>query len=114
MTMTVLQIVTAVLFSMMTLVAEHYFPWRAILKRPLHQLEAYVSGLLAINLPLTVLLVIWSLWPVLISLWAITITGGLTVMGLYGIDNLVESRARMQLSERQVDALKPEVSHADD
>lgn len=112
--MIAIQICLAVTFSMIALVAEHYFPWRAILKRPLHQLEAYISGLLAINLPLTVLLVLWSLWPVLITLWAITISGGLTVMGLYGIDNLVESRARMQLSERQVDALKPGVSHADD
>lgn len=109
-----LQTVIAVLITVLLLAVEHYWPWRAILKHNLHQVTAYVLGLLAINLPITVLFLIWQSWSELIALWAATIFGGAAVMLLYTLDSHIETHARMELSESQVAQLKPEVNDEDD
>ena len=94
--MTILQILIAVLVSCLILAIEHYWPWVPILGRHLRRIEAYVSGVLAMMLPFSVLLVLWGRWTELIAIWAVIVAGGLTTMLLYGLDGWLDARIRAQ------------------
>jgi len=43
------EITLAATFSALLIIGGHWFPWRALLHRDLHRLEAYIMGLLAIT-----------------------------------------------------------------
>ena len=74
------------------LIAEHYFPWQVLLGRKLPRLAAYVIGVLAMVVPLSVLYGYWAMkppglsWIHLAALWSVVISGGLTVIGSYALD----------------------------
>lgn len=51
-----LEIGIAAGFSALVIGVGHWFPWRQLLHRELHRLEAYVYGVLAIVVPVVVVL----------------------------------------------------------
>ena len=102
------QILIAVLISSLILVSEHYWPWQPIIRRPLPKLTAYIMGVLAIHLPLTVLLLVWSYWQAVYALWAITLVSGGVVAGINHLDSYLETRTRMEISEHEARSLRPD------
>lgn len=97
MTIPLLITVTAV---MLTLLAQHYFPWQMLFHRPLPRLLAYVLGMLGVILPLSGLFCYWTFQPPgwiyaqLAALWAAAVSGGVTVIGAYALDALLVRLAR--------------------
>lgn len=100
------------LITALVLLVEHYFPWRLVLKRDLPRQAAYVLGVLAILLPFSCLLLLWirewsapfgyplpagvlldpgeALRRVLVALWAVVLASGVSTLGAYLLDWLLE------------------------
>lgn len=106
-------ILEASLFAMLLTAVEHWFPWPLLMLKPLPRLWAYIMGMLAIAVPLTVLMLVRPSWPGFVYLWAFwSITAGAgfgTVVG-YGIDKALEHRSRALEAEDREKALLKEIS----
>jgi hypothetical protein len=94
MTHSILNIVIAVLISMLILGFEHYIPWKRWLGTELSRPAAYTLGVLGIILPQIGLWAVWAAFPpvgnpfvwCIASLGAGVIASGLMVYALYLID----------------------------
>jgi len=106
-------ILIAALVTTLILLVEHYFPWPAILGRELRRVEAYVCGVLAIHLPLSVLLLLWSLWNALAALWTLTVAGGAVVLASHILDHYLDIRIRARIAEREALSLRPDDAQDD-
>ena len=82
----------------------HYFPWRKILKgRELPRVAAYMLGILGLMVPFTQWLIGLGEYEIAKSLWLIIISGGASVLALYGLDHVVELEWRVKEgTEREV------------
>ena len=109
-----IQLLITILVVVLSLLAQHYFPWGMLLRRRLPRLAAYTLGMLGVILPLSGLYLYWSAHPPvwihahLFALWAATIAGGLAVTGAYALDALLAQLVRLReleerLNERQAD-----------
>ena len=76
----------AVTTTVSILVAEHYI-YRQFWPHAAHTTR-YIAGVLALALPYTGLMAAWGQWLALAAFWAIVCTGGLAVLGCYGIDRI--------------------------
>ncbi|MHB0964841.1 MAG: hypothetical protein ACYC36_00170 [Bellilinea sp.] len=101
------QIGLTALISCLLLIVEHYWPTQAMIKRPLNKLWAYTLGTLAIQLPFTVLMIVWDEWVTVYALWTITLLGGLVVAAVNQLDIYLETRTRMEISEHEAQSLRP-------
>lgn len=90
-------------FSAITLIAEHFIPWRLIFGKPLPRLLAYVLGVLAMCLPFTAVLVYRQLVSAAISMWVIVAVSGSTVVGCYALSDWLELRAVLK-AQKKVEA----------
>jgi len=73
----------------------HYFPWRMLLKgRELPRVVAYIFGVCGLMIPFSVWLWLRGEIVVIAVLWLFIIAGGLTVLGLYGLDRLLDFEMR--------------------
>lgn len=105
MTYSSFQAAVAILLSMAVLGFQHYAPWRAWLGADLSRPQAYTLGVLAIILPQFGLWATWAqqppagnpFWWCISSLAASVIMSGVTVYGLYLVDQAYEAKmsARM-------------------
>ena len=69
----------------------HYFPWKMLLRgKELPRLAAYTLGLLGMMGPLTVWLWDRNEVEVIQTLWAVTVSAGITVFALYGLDHYLD------------------------
>jgi len=102
------QIVLTALISCLLLIVEHYWPTQAMIKKPLNKLSAYTLGTLAIQLPFTVLMIIWGERNTVYALWTITLLGGVVVAAVNQLDVYLETRTRMEISEREAQSLRPD------
>jgi len=102
------QILLAILITALILIVEHYWPWQTIIRKPLNKITAYILGTLAIELPFTVLLFMWSEWKIVYALWAITLVGGAVVVTINHLDQYLETRTRMEISENEAQSLRPD------
>jgi hypothetical protein len=69
----------------------HYYPWRMLLKgRNLPRVVAYVLGVCGLMVPFSLWLWIDGEADIIPILWLFIISGGLTVLGLYGHDRLLD------------------------
>jgi hypothetical protein len=86
---------SAVLVTMLSMAAMHYFPWRLVLGRMLPRPAAYVLGVLGMALPLTWLFQYWQATPVmfrweyLLALWLVIGAGGVSVLVCYAADHVM-------------------------
>lgn len=95
------------LITWLLLWVEHWFPWRLMLRRDLPRVIAYVLGVLAIQVPLSGLILYWrsccahiGAVEYVIAIWVITVGGGAAVYSAYGVDWLLDTlRQRQELSE---------------
>lgn len=101
-----LVLITALISGLIQLVL-HGFPWRLVLGRDLHQVPAYVLGVLGIVLPLTVLYWTWEQQANLhlVALWACVVASGAAVMGAYATD-WVLSRVRSSFEHEELNNAK--------
>lgn len=82
---------TVIVMVMMAEFGLHYFPWRVLLRgRELPRLVAYTLGLLGMMGPLTVWLFLHSEMEVLLAVWSVIVSAGLTVFALYGLDHYLD------------------------
>jgi hypothetical protein len=73
----------------------HYFPWRLLLKgRNLPRVVAYVLGVCGLMVPLSLWLWMDGEAVIIPILWLFVVAGGLTVLGLYGLDRLLDLEMR--------------------
>jgi 4-hydroxybenzoate polyprenyltransferase len=100
-----LEIVIAALVSSLLLLVEHYAPGG----QRTNVVGNYILGVLALILPLSGLMIMWRLWPVVIAIWAIVAAGGLTVMGAYAIDSYRAMVQRVKAAEIENKLLRPEI-----
>ena len=69
----------------------HYFPWKMLLRgKELPRLAAYTLGLLGMMGPLTAWLWDRNEMEVIQTLWAVTVSAGITVFALYGLDHYLD------------------------
>lgn len=89
----------------------HYFPWRKILKgRELPRVAAYVLGILGLMVPFTIWLIGLGNYDIAKTLWLIIVSGGASVLALYGLDYVVELEWRVKEGTEREDQLKEQVS----
>lgn len=86
------QIALAALVSALLIAVTHWFPWRVLLHRELHRVEAYAAGLIAILLPGLTLLALWAEYMAMAVIIACTIAAGLTTLIAKSIDKVAEHR----------------------
>jgi hypothetical protein len=92
----------AALITFLTLLVEHWFPWRMLIRRELTKLETYTLGTLAITLPQIGILLYWDAQQEALAMGVIVIAGGLAVLGAYGIDRWMEDhRSAEEAEERE-------------
>jgi len=99
-------ILLTALISMLLLIVEHYWPWKLIHGREMGPITRYVLGVLAIEIPLSALLIIWADWPALAALWIVTIAGGVAVAGAYFQDRYHTARMKADVSEREAQIMR--------
>lgn len=91
----VIQLLITIIVVMLTLLAQHYFPWQMLLHRRLPRLAAYVLGMLGVITPLSGLYLYWTvhapgwIYAHMAALWATAGMGGLAVAGAYALDALL-------------------------
>jgi uncharacterized membrane protein YgcG len=77
-------VVIAVVMVWLLLWVQHWFPWQLMLRRQLPRLVAYVLGVLAMALPLTVLW--WHDRGIVTVLWSVIVAAGAATVSAYAID----------------------------
>lgn len=95
----------------------HYFPWRLLLKgKDLPRVVAYILGICGLMIPFSLWLWTDGKTEIIAALWLFIIAGGLTVLGLYGLDRLlnlemqnVEAEQRERLLMEQIEALMKQI-----
>jgi hypothetical protein len=83
-----------VLCGLLTML-EHYLPWKAILGVELPKLIAYVLGILAVFVPLTLLFVEYPMvtgWRAALALWVAATGAGLGTVLCYVLDDWLVKR----------------------
>ena len=82
----------------LTMAAElglHYFPWRMLFKgRNLPRVVAYVLGVCGLMVPFSLWLWMDGEAVIIPVLWLFIVAGGMTVLGLYGLDRLLDLEMR--------------------
>jgi hypothetical protein len=71
----------------------------------------YVMGMLAVNLPVTGMLMTYRQFSVILALWIVTIVSGLATALSYWIDHTVDANERMDAAERDGAILRKAVDH---
>jgi hypothetical protein len=99
----------AALVSALLLSVLHLIPWRTWFGRELKRLEAYLSGTLAMILPVTVLWILYGDWNYVISLWAVVLASGVTVYLWYLVDWVADSTLQAREQAEQADLLRSNI-----
>ena len=101
---TLIQIAVAAIITDLFLLVGHWFRWDLWLGRELPRIAAYVYGMLSILVPVTVLLMIWQLWPVVLLLWISTVTGGIVVVIAYFTDEhaVLKKKESISIVEKEI------------
>ena len=85
-------ILIAALMSALSLMVQHLLPWPKIFDRDMPRVVAYILGVLALALPLTVLFAVWALWQALLALWMVIVAGGASVLLAYALEDWLKVR----------------------
>jgi hypothetical protein len=89
----------------------HYFPWRKFLKgRDLPRIAAYVLGVLGLMVPFTIWLLELGDYATITTLWLIIVSGGGSVLALYGLDHVIELEWKVKESTERESHLKEQVN----
>jgi hypothetical protein len=88
----------------------HYFPWRRVLHgRELPRVAVYALGVLGLMLPFTFWLIELGEYAIIQTLWIVIISGGTSVLALYGLDHVVELEWKVKEGTEREDQLKEHV-----
>ena len=101
-----LGMVLTVVVAMLLVLVEHWLPWGKILGGRLPRLWAYVMGVAAMLIPLTVLVLVWDAegvvirgWHVAVALWLVAGFSGLAVIVAYWWDSWLDLRQGLDVAE---------------
>ena len=106
-----MNIALTALVTALALAVEHYFPWRLVLGRALPRIPAYILGMAAVAVPVSVLFLLWNAYLEIAALWAAIVAGGLTVMICYALDRYLALQARASEAEEREDQLKKTIKN---
>lgn len=90
--------------SLLLILVEHYLPWQLILGNKLPRLAAYVLGLLAILVPLTIIfwiVPVWTSGQIIAAIWAVSAAAGLGTLAAWLVDAWLHQRARALAAETE-------------
>ncbi|HPS41038.1 MAG TPA: hypothetical protein PK040_00440 [Anaerolineaceae bacterium] len=99
-----LALMIASVIAFLIVVVEHYLPWQLILRKELPKIPAYILGVLAFGIPLSVLFTVitdWTSSEIVLSFWVVVISAGAGTVGCYNLDSLIHNRARADESEER-------------
>lgn len=85
-------IAIAALASVLIISVMHWFPWRALLHRDLHRIEAYILGIVAILAPAISLLWTQGNTGAIAIILACSVAAGVATIGAKAIDKIAEYR----------------------
>jgi hypothetical protein len=91
----IMEIALTAFVSALIVALEHYIPWRKLTGNELSRPTAYILGVLAMFIPLTILFLVCQANAIL-ALWVVAGASGLTVMACYGVDHFLDLRLRVQ------------------
>lgn len=109
--MVIKTMITAMATSIIV-IALHYFPWRAALRRDLHPTTHYGLAMLPVLLPYTVLLTTYPGWlaiELIGAIWALGLAAGGTSAALHLLDRYIGARDRADEAEDREQTLLDEV-----
>jgi hypothetical protein len=86
------EITLAATFSALLIIGGHWFPWRALLHRDLHRIEAYILGIVAILAPAISLLWTQGNTGAIAIILACSVAAGIATVGAKAIDKIAEYR----------------------
>lgn len=91
-------------FSALLIAGGHWFPWRSLLHRDLHRVEAYIYGCLSILVPVCV--VLWTVqdWYAIALITACTLAAGLMTVTTKAIDHIADWRNQLHDMKARQDA----------
>lgn len=109
--MEISMMVVVAVFTATILIGQHYFPWRRLLGKDLPRVAAYVMGVLAMLVPLTLLFLVWGWmqgaqalhlygWAVA-AMWLVAVSGGAAVMACYLVDGWLDLRSQAKAARRE-------------
>lgn len=78
------------------ILAGHWFPWRLLIGRELHRLEAYAYGVGVFLLVAGAGLASVGYWSALVIVGAVWLAEGLATVGAYAIDHWAKQRHALQ------------------
>ena len=85
----------------------HWFPWRSLLGRELHRLEAYAYGVAVILIATAIPLILAGDYFALAALLVAASCAGTATLAAYAIDGLIAARhARLDVEDAQEHAAK--------
>lgn len=93
-------LITALAVSLMIALLHYWSPSK------LHPILRYIMGTLAINLPVTIALIFWQAWTVLVLLWIAVAAAGLTTAACYLVDHWRQIGPRLSVSEHEGEYLR--------
>lgn len=99
------EMILAAITAAAIILMEHYW-----LPNRLHITMKYALGILAIQLPLSVLLAVWQSWMALAALWMVSALAGLATLLSHHIDAWRITTARVAMAEHEAILLKREVA----
>jgi hypothetical protein len=100
-------------FSALLIAGGHWFPWRALLHRDLHRVEAYIYGVLAILGPACVALWVRGDWYAIYLVGACAVAAGAVTVTTKAIDRVAEWRNELHDMRARQDAERRAMSAHD-
>ena len=100
--MTWLSVGITVIVAVLLILVEHWLPWHKLLGQELPRLAAYVLGVLAMGLPLTVLFLTVGSVPggqAAAALWLVILFCGMATFVAYVADHTLELRAERDAAD---------------
>lgn len=99
--------------SALLIAVGHWFPWRALLHRELHRVEAYIYGVLAILTPACVALALRGDWYAIYLVVACAVSAGVVTVATKAIDRVAAWRNELHDMRARQDAERRAVSGHD-
>lgn len=92
--------IIVILITILLLLTEHWFPWRLAMGKDLPRIPAYIGGVCALIIPLSVHWWMNGLTEVVLQAWIAIVSGGLALMLAYAVDWVLHRLAQARDLEK--------------
>lgn len=106
-------VILAALVSALLIIGGHWFPWRLMLHRDLHRIEAYTYGVASILIPACAVLAWWGAWDAVTVVTSCALAAGVTTVASKLVDLVIEFRNAAHDAREREDAARRAVNQGD-